>query len=389
MSIPKHYKIENQQVRNFTGVVSELVQIDPYNGSTFNTSTRKIKFRLPRVGVLDGTRSYLKADVLVAGGSSDSLASSFNKLKVFFGNTLVVDEVDFGWQRTKEMDAYTMSDEANSATLKATGYRITVADDTTQTKRLSLSHPKYYKRGLFARKLPLFKMNQVMCEFEIYDDLKIFTSGAATAITLTNVKLMCYLLDGDPIKSEYAGEIKLAFQAHEKHFRNIPNGASKINEIIPAHYNNVNFVVLEQQLNSVVDLGVNPTNYNFSGNHTLNAINNIECQIDGQRFPKTPIQTDDVAEIVDNIQKAWSPNSQFLGDVVHNYSNKSSELNMYIIVPLSQELKSISGQKLSNKSGSIVVKADLNASAQTNLNIWINYTKFMRITDGGAVSVVE
>lgn len=396
MSLPRHYKVADAQVRNFTGVVSELVQLDPYNGSSFNTSTRKIKYRLPRVGVLDGIKSYQKCDVNVAGGSSDSLASHFNKIKVWVGNQLIVDSTDDGRMRTLEMDAYTMTDEANSATLKATGYRQVVADDTTQTKRMSLSHPKYFKRGFFAKKLPLFKMNQVTIEFELYDDLNTFTSGDATAITVDNCKLMLHILDGAPIKNEYVGEIKGSFLAHEKHFRNLVNGASKINEQIPAHYNNLNFVIIEQQSNALVDLGVTSQNYNFSSNHTLNSINNIELQIDGERFPKTPIQTDDVAEIVDNLQKGWAPNSQYLGDVIHNYSDKSDESNMYVIIPLAQELKAVSGQKLSNKSGTVVVKADVTSAQQTDLTIWTVYNKFYKITAGsgtgkgeGAISVFE
>ena len=101
-NIPKHYKSSSAQVRNFTGQDFQDIQVEPYNGSSFNNATRKIQFRLPRSGILDGQKSFLKADVLVAGGSADHLASIFNKMKVYCGNVLLQDSTDFGNYRTKE-----------------------------------------------------------------------------------------------------------------------------------------------------------------------------------------------------------------------------------------------------------------------------------------------
>jgi len=393
-NIPRHYKSADARARNATSIEFTDVELDPYNGTSFNnTNKRKIKFRLPRVGTLNGQKSGLKADVHVSGGSSDCLVSHFDKFRLWIGSTLVVDETqDWGRYKVLELDAYSMSDEVNSATLKKTGYRIVNADSTTITKWMPLTHPKYNKRGFFAKKWPLFKMNQVFVEYELYSDLNQFTSGDATAITVDNVKLKLELLDGEAIREEYKEEIKMTFLSQEKHSRQIVNNQTKINEIIPAAQNNINFLIIEQKDSTLVDLGITGQNYNFTSNHTLNSIDNVEVFIDGQRFPKQQIQTEganDITEIVDNMEKSWLPNSKYLGDVVHNYSNKTDEGNMYVMVPLSAELKAISGKKLSNKSGSIVLKADINATQATDLDVWVNYNRFVKISSSGAISVLE
>jgi hypothetical protein len=390
--IPRHYRSNDNQVRNFSGVSIQDHRIIPNNAQSFNTTTKKMVFLLPRVGVLDGHRSYLSCDVNVAGGGCDHLASLFRKMKVWIGNVMVVDEDDFGWARTKEMDAYLHPDEVASASVKRTGYRQAHADDTTKTKVMPLADQRWWKRGFFAKKQPLFKMGQVKIEFELYDDLDICTSGDATAITVDNCDLHLYLLDSDSYRAEFSGDITGAFLTHSKEFRNLPNASTKINEVVPAHFNNVNFVILEQQLNSLVDLGVTTNNYNFTGNHTLNSINNIELSIDGSKYPQSPIETEntnDVSELVQNLQDCWRPNDMRLGSNIHSYADKSDETSMYIGVPLQVENKAISGKKLSDKSGSIVCKATCSVSAQTDLNIWTYYTRFYTIRANGSVSVSD
>ena len=392
--LPKHYKSADAQVRNMSGIVFEDVEIEPYNGTSFNTTTnRKIQFRLPRTGILDPQKSYMLADYEIANsGAIYSAMSCFKKMKVWIGNVLAVDEDYFNWARHKEYDAYMSTDEQNSTSNKATGYGVSsLGASSSATLKLPLTDVKFWKRGFFSKKLPLYKLNQITIELEIDDDINRFTSGDADTLTINNCELKLHLIDGPSLRSEYGGEIKGSYLTHEKHFRNLPSSSTRINEIIPAHYNEVKFILVEQQLNSLVDLGVTASGpaYNFTGNHTLNSANNCEVIIDGEHFPKNPIETDDIVELEDNLRKCWAPNSTKLGDYVHNYADRTSEANMYIGVPLASELKSVSGQKLSNKSGSIVVKSDCNATAQTDLNIWVYYNKFYKITADGAFSIVE
>ena len=396
--IPKHYtNSKATSLRNFSDVKRTIHRIEPYNSQTFNSTTqRRLLFKAPRIGLLRGTRSYIRFDCVVSGGSLNSCYEPFQRHRVKVGNQYVIDEREYGFYKVTQLKASIKTGDINSASIKAIGEQNSANDGDKLELKLPLSSVLYDKRNLFSNLLPLYKMDQIEIEFQINDSLDQFTSGDATAIEISNVQLICDIVDSPRLRSQFATTIKRAVETQDHQFRNLPASSSKINEILPSSYQNIQFLHLIQRDTADVSVGTTGAEY-YDNILKTNGADNIQVILDGKVYPEQPYKTGNAAanssavggvEMIHAAEECWAPKDQILGSW-HNYSNWEQSNRAYIAIPLATERKAVSGIRSANTSGNMQLKCDINNANQTNLDFFITYHKFMEIQASGAVKMAE
>lgn len=390
--IPKHFLNSQTQLRNFSDVKRAQHRVEPYNTQSLNTSSqRRMLFKLPRVGLLRGTRSYLRFDITVAGGSLNSCYEPFLRHRVKVGNQYVIDEREYGFFNVMQMKATLNSAQTDSASILATGEQNTQADGVVNELCLPLSHIAYSKRNFFSELLPLYKMDQIELEWEVNDSIDQFTSGDATSITINNVQLILDIVDSPRLRASYSTPIKRAVETFDHQVRNLAAGSSKINEILPCAFQNISAVFLVQRDTADVSVGTTGAEY-YNNILKLNSINNVQLLLDGKPYPQQPVKFNTAAtgicgvENTKNLEECWGV--EVLGSW-HNYQDANASNRAYVGIPLATLRKAVSGVRSANTSGNLQYVADVSNSNATQLDFFILYSKFMEIAPSGAIKTSQ
>ena len=394
--IPKHFtNSKATSLRNFSDVKRAIHRIEPYNAQTFNSTTqRRILTKLPRVGLLRGTRSYMRCDVVVAGGSINSVYEIFNRHRVKVGNQVVIDEREYGFYKITQLKASVKTGDSNSASLKATGDANAATDSVKLELKLPLASVLYDKRNLFSELLPLYKMDQFEIEFQVNDSIDQFTKNGATGITIDNIQFILDIVDSPRLRGQFSSEVKRAVESQDHQFRNLAAGSSKINELLPSAYQNIQHIICIQRDNADVSVGVTGNEY-FDHILKTNSADNIQILLDGKTYPEQPYKSGNGAsdgiggvELIHALEECWYPKDEVLGSF-HNYANWENSNRAYIGVPLATLRKAVSGIRSSNTSGNVQFKCDINNTNQTNLDFFITYHKFISISPSGSLKMAE
>lgn len=385
--IPKHFTNQGTSIRNFSDVKRTVHRVEPYNGQSFNsTSNRRILFKMPRMGILRGIRSFLRFDCVISGGSLNSAYEPFLRHRVKVGNVYHVDEREYGFYNITKLKALVKTGESNSASLKITGDGNTAADGETNEMCLPLANTLYDKRGYFSELLPLYKMDQIELEWEINDSIDQFTSGDATAVTINNIQLVLDIVDSPRLRASFGSVIKRGYESFDHQVRSLTASSSKISEILPSSYQNINHLLLIMRDSADVSVGTTGAHY-YDNILKMNSINNMQAFLDGKPYPATPIKTNTSAdgisgvENIRNLEECWG--TQCLGSW-HNYQDSNTSNRSYVGIPFAVERKTVSGLRTSNTSGNLLFKADVSNSNATQLDFFVNYVQFLEIAPSGA-----
>ena len=386
MDIPKHYKAKPTEIRNFSDAVKRVHKVKPKDYTTFdNTNNRRIRFVLPRKSLLRGVRSYLRADVTVAGGNVNSLYECFNRMIINVGNQEIMNEREFGFWNITKLLAHCQTGHLNSASIKNTGHGNTASDGVKNTRIMPLSNPIWDKRNIFSELIPLFKCDPIEIIFEINSSLDQYTSGDATSITIDNVELVCDLVDSKRLRAEYGNTVKRAVETQDHQQRTITASSSTVSEILPAKYQNIKSVLFIQRDKADVSVGTTGAEY-FNNILKQNSIDNIEIDLDGTVYPQRPLRNyQNIAESTKALEECWGLWS--LGSY-HNYEDVNSG-RQYGGVPLSVERKVISGIRSANSSGDLQFRATINNTNDTYMDFFIMYDKILEIDASGAMRIVK
>lgn len=389
--IPKHFLNETTQVRNMSDIKRTTHRIEPYNSQSFNTtSNRRLLFKLPRVGLLRGVNSYLRYDITVAGGSVNSAYEPFHRFKVRVGNQEIINEREYGMFKINQLKATIHTGQANSASIKATGEGNTQSDGVINEMCLPLAHVAYDKRSLFSELLPLYKMDQCELEWEVNDSLDQFTSGDATSVTINNCQLVLDIVDSPRLRQSFSTPIKRSIETFDHQVRNLPASSTKINEILPSSYQNIQAVFLFQRETADVSVGV--TGGEYYSNLQLNSIDNVQLLLDGKPIPAQPIRFNTNAtglsgvENTKNLEECWGV--PVLGSWL-NWEDGNASDRAYVGVPCAAVRKAVSGIRTSNTSGNLRFTADVSNANTTQMDLYILYHKFLEISASGATKSSE
>lgn len=400
MNVPKFVKDSLEPFRDMTDLQIKVLKINPFGAQTFSASgTRDITFKLPRDHFLVGDRSYFyfKAEADGDGAGDDEFMSDihtiFDNYRAEVGSQEVLNEQEFGWFRTLEFDAYASSTDRTSASSTVMNIPDNSTSGTAKKFRIPLAS-KWNSKGFFKDIKPLYKMDQVTLEWRINNTLAEYTTAttAVTSVDITNCELELYMIDSPTLRKLFDTDIVKSFTTHYHYHATLASGATQLSVNIPASMQNLRGLAMLMRNSADPtdpnwETGTSLENYKYTNAFVLNALTKFSVSIDGKQYPDKEIDGSDGTELVSNLERYW--NVDRLGDWFDNATLTATDGKGYYAISFSGTEEGVTGLSLVSKSGTVVVNANLTAGVNTDLDFFLRYDKFYKISKNGDFSVTK
>tara|TARA_Y100000310_G_scaffold174726_1_gene174866 strand:+ start:2901 stop:4079 length:1179 start_codon:yes stop_codon:yes gene_type:complete len=392
MSIPQ--ELQTNQVKDFSELDAEVLRISPYGSTSIsNTGNKKIEFRLGRNGFLQGTECEVIFDVSsdVNNACPDWAESIFEMVIVKVGNLELCRETEAGFMRNMANNARYSYNARTSASGKSRGSASGVFDAMSSTARkvrvpLYDENSKMGVSSLFKDLLPLYKMDQVKIELHLNSTIGAYAENSATTFTADNFELVAKVVDSPSLRAEYAKDVVRSFQSYAHHQDTLISGASRIASVIPASHQNMTGMIVCSRPTSIVNAVATADKY--QSQFDLNGATSGALRIDGTQYPSNKYDYTDSVENAILMERLWKTKS--LGSH-HDWSDDGSanDSKQYLCFPFESSNNAITGLNTASKTGTIVCDIACAATANQNLDFFVMYNRFYRISANGAVSITS
>ena len=392
MSIPQELQVN--QVQDFSELDSQILRISPYGStSVSNSANKKIEFRLGRNGFLQGSECEVVFDVAadVASACPEWAESIFEMIIIKVGNLELCRETEAGFMRNMANNAHYSYNARNSASGKSRGSTSSIfsAMETTARKVRVPLYDAVSKMGvssLFKDLLPLYKMDQVKIQLHLNSTLGAYAENSATTFTADNFELIAKVVDSPSLRSEYSKDVVRSFSSYAHHQDTLISGASRIASVVPASFQNMTGMIVCSRPTSIVNDAATADKY--QSQFDLNGATSSALRIDGTQFPSNKYDLTDSVENAILMERLWKTKS--LGSH-HDWSNDGSanDSKQYLCFPFESANNAITGLNTSARTGTIVCDIAVSATANQNLDFFVMYNRFYRISANGAVSITS
>jgi hypothetical protein len=191
------------------------------------------------------------------------------------------------------------------------------------------------------------------------------------------------LFDTDIVKS---------FTTQYHYHATLASGATQLSVNIPASMQNLRGLALLQRNSADPtdpnwETGTALENYKYTQAFVLNSLTKFSVSIDGKQYPDKEIDGSDGTELVSNLERYW--NVDRLGDWFDADTLDASDSKGYYAISFSGTEEGVTGLSLVSKSGTVVVNANLTAGVNTDLDFFLRYDKFFKISKNGDFSVTK
>lgn len=401
MPIPKFVENSLSGIKDYTSIKVMQRKINPFGAQTFSASgTRDITFKPAREHILVPSRSYFYFQAKVDGDSAsddqfhDNIACIFEQLKLEIGTIEVFSEQEWGWFRILEFDAYASETDRTSVSSSVMGLPARSDNSGTWKKyRIPLSSI-WNKNGFLKDAKPLYKMDQWTLTWTLNQTLAEFTTGTngATSVELQNCELEMYLIDSPELRSLFDRDIVGSFDTHHWYSGTLPSGSSQLTLNVPSAFQNLRGLAMLQRLSVDVldpnwETGNAIATQKYNHAFVLNSLTKFSVSIDGKQYPEKEIDGTDRIELVSNLEKFWGVADRKLGAWFDDDTLLNTDSKGYYTVSFSATDDGVSGTSLVSKSGTIVLNATLTAGGNTNIDVFLVYSKFFKIAKDGSFSV--
>lgn len=402
MSLPKYLHKGVEMMKDHTALNMKVIKINPFGAQTFSASgTRDITFKLPRNGVLVGTKShfYFKAEADGDAAADDEFMSDihtvFDNFRVEVGSQEIINEQEYGWWRNMEFYAHASDSDLSSASSTVMNIPDNSTSGTAKKYRIPLAS-KWNRNGLFSAPLPLYKLDQVTLEWRINNSLAEYTTAttAVTSVDITDCMLELYIVDGPEIRRMFDQDIVREFETFFYYHSTLPNAATQLSVNIPCSVQNLKGLSMIQRysvdpIDPNWETGTALENNKYSQSFVTNSLTKFSVSIDGVTYPDSkPIDGTNSVEMVSNLERFW--NVDRLGGWFDDDTLDTTDSKGYYALSFNPaDDDGVSGVSLVNKSGTIVALADLTAAAATDVDFFLKYSKFIKIDKSGAISVTK
>jgi hypothetical protein len=402
--------VENSkmQFKDDTDVKVSVIKIQPFGNSSFSVSgNREVQFKLPRNAIMIPSKSYLQFSVNVDGdaASNDTLQEDihtvFDRFRLEVGSLEVFNEIQWGQFRALEQAVKMGTTDRSSLEAALMNIPDTVVSATNKKFRVPLCS-KWNDVDFFSTfsMVPLFKLDTMTLTWTINPNITNFTSAqtAATSFQVLNPELVLFVVDSNKMRAQFDADMIKSFDTFNYYHSSVGSNVTNISVNIPVNQQNVRGVAAIMRDATTLNSG----NYNWTGSNIgpystkkyltgnlANGIQKYSVQIDGTNFPIRDVDTTNQVEVVDQIAKYWDINT--LGSF-YTASNMAASSNAAIYYPVSFHLsdESVSGQSMTNKSGTIIFNATSSGTnAVSDLDFFTRYTKFVRLDSAGNISVTQ
>ena len=402
MSLPKYLHKGVEHMKDQTALSMKVVKINPFGAQTFSASgTRDITFKLPRTGVLVGTKSYFYFNVKPDGDAAadDELMSDvhtvFDNFRIEIGSQEIINEPEYGWWRSLEFNAQASESDLTSASSSVMNIPDSSTSGTFKKYRVPLAS-KWHNKGLFSAPLPLYKLDQVTLEWRINNTLAEYTTAttAVTSLDIQDCVLELYIVDGPELRRLFDQDIVREFETFFYYHTTAVNGATQLSVNIPCSVQNLKGLAMVQRASAdPIDpnwqTGTAIENYKYSQSFRTNSLTKFSVSIDGITYPDSkPIDGTNSVELVSNLERFWG--LERLGAWFDDQTLVATSSKGYYAISFNpSDDDGVSGVSLVNKSGTIVALADLTVGANTDVDFFLKYSKFIKIDKSGAISVTK
>lgn len=402
MSLPNFIIDGLENLKDLTDVKVQVIKINPFASQTFSAAgTRDVTFRLPRDGVLVGMQShlYFQAKPTSVDSNADAqfmanIASMFDNQRVEVGSTEIVNEQEWGWWKTLEFDAKASSTDRACAQ----AYNMNVIEHSASGAFTKFSLPLASKwwdnESFFAKPLPLYKMDQIQLTYTLNNTLAEYTTAttSVSAVDLQNVELELTIVDSPSLRKAFDRDIVREFTTQYHHYSLLTNGASQLTVNVPSAVQNLKGLAMLQRATATATdpnwrTGQAEENYKYSKALVLNTLTKFSTTIDGKQYPQKEIDGTNSVELITNLTRYWGLDN--LGAWFDSSTVISPYGKGYYCVNYAADPHGVSGISTVSKSGNIVVNASLTAAQDTDIDIFVKYSKFLKIGKDGSVSVTK
>lgn len=410
-NIPTEFSLK--EIKDFSELEIEDIQLQPLgNNVASDTGNRVIEFNLPRDSFLNSQESYLTYSVQIGttGNHHDWCESIFNNIKIQVGNVLVLDEQETGFWRVLNNNYTYKYTNRLSATGGMRGSDASSFDAVNQPRRFYVSlfdhFSKYGISNFFKDLLPLYKMDTVKIKLYLNPNIIQYLEGGATGITITKPILNIRLIDSPSLRKEYKKDIVRNFISYHHYVDNVIIGQSKISTVIPFNNKSILGVLVTQRPSNV--LSRSDVNGKYAARFTVSKATKGNIMIDGKGLPSIPYDYTNNVENIRNLERFFDVEhlgyyisesdiinfNDFGGydptqDTSTQYLYPGIELRFVLALPFNYIKEYISGVNGESLTGTAKLNIDIDAVDNCQVDIFVKYNKFYKISADGSFSVTE
>jgi hypothetical protein len=305
------------------------------------------------------------------------------------GNLELVRETEAGFWRNMCNNARYSYNDRTSASGKMRGSTSSIFA-TMQTTARKVRVPLYdaiSKWGispLFQHLLPLFKMDQMKIELHLNSTIGAYAENTATTFTADNFELIAKVIDSPSLRQEYGKDIVRSFASYAHHQDTLISGSTRIASVIPASFQNLTGVLLCSRPTASVNS--NTVADKYQGIFDLNAVTSSALRIDGKQYPSNKYDHTDSVENVILLERFWKTKS--LGSYL-DFSDAATDAKQYLVFPFESAQNNVTGLNTASKTGTLVADIACAATSNQNLDFFVTYNRFYRISANGALSITS
>lgn len=396
--VPELVKGTFDRLADMTHVQHKVVKISPFGAQDFSVSgNRNITFRLPRDHILVPKKSYFMFKVSTNGKLMENVQTIFDNYRVSIGAQEIVNENEWGWWKALEFNAKACYCERNSVN----AYIMNVPEHYTsnQTTKFRIPFCSQLENNIWSalEGVPLYKCDQFEIQYTINNTLSDYVLNGST-LTVTNAELELYLVDSPVLREMFSRDIVKNFRTFQTYHATVGSNASQIAHNIPCSFQNLRGLAVVQRPTSVVTASnwegsaSNLDAYKYTHSLCLNSINNVNVTIDGKQIPEKNLDTTNQVETVNHLERFWNDldyKNNTLGSWHDSNIANNTEGKGYIALGFSVDPHDVSGASLITKSGTIVFNATCTATQDTDVDYFMPYDKFIKISADGSVSLTK
>ena len=402
MSVPNFISQSLGVFKDLTDISIEVKKINPFNGQSFSAAgTREITFKLPRDKILLGTNSYFyfkakpDADSAADDEFQNDIHTCFDRHTVKVGSQTVVEENEFGWWRSLEFLAKASESDLTSASTTVMNIPDNSISGVAKKYRIPLAS-KWNNKGFFSQPLPLYKMDQVEITYEINSSIAEYTTAttAVGTVDITVPELELYFIDSPTLRKLFDVDLVRNFRTFFHYHSVLTSGATQLSVNIPASFQNLRGLAMIQR-NSATSSDPNwetgndaLENLKYCKSFLLNSLTKFDVSVDGKPYPSTPIDGSNAVELVSNLERFWG-NADRLGAWFDSDTMTATNGKGYYAISFSADDDNVSGLNSASKTGTIVVRADLTVGVNTDVDFFVVYDRFYKISKNGDISVTK
>lgn len=382
----------------FSDAERYVLDVVPFGNTQLSESgANLVKFRLPRQDILLGQDITFNFTAVVDGDAASDDAFMSNIACIWDSMTISVEGETI--QHVREIGHLQCIDDNLrwGASYRKTWGAICQGVPAVASSGVARKYTMRLLHGNFLSNIiPTYKLGQVEVEFQLDQNLAKYTDAttATTQVSVTLMSLKCPYVKSAELRAGYdATDVVANFTDYDHHRdTSLLSGASSHTTIVPTSHKSVSGVLFGMR-NQADVADPNYGGEKYEGAYITNGLSRLSFVIDGVQHPKREIRCEEQVELYTalveyaNHRKGTGYNAPDFFTGAYDTATDGQFLVAFPFNAFTGSEQTVSGLNTSQRTGQLEIHQTLNASANTQIDIWVRFDRMIKFLANGGIQL--